>query len=105
VPAEPTPTPDPVDPPRIGVRDLRNDVAAMVRRAAAGERLVVTVDGVPTAQLGPLQPPPGRVTLADLAAAGLVEPPHGRAAPPPPPPEDLPVDVRLERVIEELRGR
>src|SRR5512138_707827 len=40
---------------RVGVRELRNNVAAVVRRAAAGERVVVTVDGVPVAQLGPLE--------------------------------------------------
>ncbi len=39
---------------RVGVRELRNSVAAVVRRAAAGERLVITVDGRPAAQLGPL---------------------------------------------------
>ena len=39
----------------IGIRELRNHVAAVVRRAAAGERIVVTVDGVAMAQLGPLR--------------------------------------------------
>src|SRR5213592_4960645 len=41
---------------RVGIRELRNDVAAVVRRAAAGERITVTVDGRPVAQLGPLEP-------------------------------------------------
>ncbi len=88
----------------IGVRELRSQVATMVRRAADGERLIITVDGRPMAQLGPLTPT-GAPQLADLAAAGLIEPP--RSAPPAvaPQPEDLPVDVRLDRVIEDLRGR
>ncbi|MFN0028107.1 MAG: type II toxin-antitoxin system Phd/YefM family antitoxin [Acidimicrobiales bacterium] len=98
----------PTDPdeglPTIGVRELRAGVASFVQRAANGERLVITVDGRPMAQLGPLTPT-GAPQLADLAAAGLIEPPR---SPPPslaPEPEDLPVDVRLERVIEDLRGR
>ena len=44
---------------RVGIRELRNQVAAVVRRAAAGERVVVTVDGRPVAQLGPLEPGAG----------------------------------------------
>jgi antitoxin (DNA-binding transcriptional repressor) of toxin-antitoxin stability system len=81
-------------------------VAAVVRRAAAGERIVVAVDGIPLAQLGPLTPPVGGATLADLAAAGLVEPPRrpdrGTDAPTA---VDPPVDVRVDRVVDELRGR
>ncbi len=88
----------------VGVRELRNQVAAVVRRAAAGERIVVTVDGRPTAQLGPLDAAGPRLTLDDLAASGLLEPPHRQSAPPPPA-EDLAVDVRLDRIVEELRGR
>ncbi|MFP3899655.1 MAG: type II toxin-antitoxin system Phd/YefM family antitoxin [Acidimicrobiia bacterium] len=88
---------------RVGIRELRNDVAAVVRRAAAGERIVVTVDGVPTAQLGPLEPREAP-TIDDLIAAGLAEPPGrpGRRAAPDP--EDPPVDVRPESVLDELRG-
>ena len=86
----------------IGVRDLRNDVAAVLRRAAAGERIVVTVDGVPTAQLGPLDPG-GAPTLDDLVATGLVRAPS-RLRPDAPEPEDTPVDARTASAIEELRG-
>lgn len=97
-PSEPTGTPT-----SVGVRELRNQVAAVLRRAAAGERIVVTVDGRPTAQLGPLEPS-GAITLEDLAATGLLEPPRGRA-PTTPHGEDVAVDVRLDRVMDELRGR
>ena len=66
--------------------------------------IVVTVDGVAMAQLGPLQPEPGALSLHDLAAAGLLEPP--RAAPcPPPDAANPPVDVRLDRVLDSVRGR
>lgn len=89
----------------IGVRELRNQVAAFVRRAAAGERITVTVDGVPTAQLGPLEPT-GTPTLHDLIATGLVEPPQrigGEVSPLVP--IDLAVDIRLDDVVDDLRGR
>jgi len=88
----------------IGIRELRNQVAAVVRRAAAGERVVVTVDGVAMAQLGPLQPEPGALSLHDLAAVGLVEPPRASAGPPPQA-ANPPVDVRLDRVLDQVRGR
>ena len=88
---------------RIGVRELRNQVAAVVRRAGGGERIVVTVDGRPVAQLGPLEPP-GRPTLDDLAAAGLVHLPRRADRPPTPGLAPVPVDVRIDRVLAELRG-
>jgi prevent-host-death family protein len=92
---------------RVGIRELRNNVASVVRRAAAGERIVVTVEGVATAQLGPVGPGAAAdLTLDDLVAAGLAESPARRddGPPPPPEPEDVPVDVRLDMVIDELRG-
>jgi prevent-host-death family protein len=87
----------------IGVRELRNDVAAVLRRAAGGERIVVTVDGVPTAQVGPLEPP-DRPTLDDLVATGLVQPPRRPGPLAEPAPIDPPVDIRLDDVLDDLRG-
>jgi prevent-host-death family protein len=89
---------------RVGIRELRNNVAAVVRRAAGGERVVVTVDGVPVAQLGPLE---GATALSvdDLVAAGLALPPGRRDRPGAPEPEDAPVDIRIDSVLHGLRGR
>jgi prevent-host-death family protein len=39
----------------VSARDLRNHTAAVLRRAEAGERLLVTVSRRPVAQLVPLQ--------------------------------------------------
>jgi prevent-host-death family protein len=39
---------------RVSVRQLRNDVSAVLRRVEAGERLTVTVDRRPVAELVPL---------------------------------------------------
>ena len=38
----------------IPQRELRNDISAVLRRAERGERLTITVDGRPVAELGPL---------------------------------------------------
>lgn len=87
----------------IGARELRANLAAALRQAGAGERVVITVDGRPVAQLGPLEAP-GALTLADLAAAGLVEPPRRPDRPEPPDALDAAVDVRLDRVLDDVRG-
>jgi prevent-host-death family protein len=87
---------------QIGVRELRAALASVLRQAGAGQRVVVTVDGRPVAQLGPLEPS-GAPTLEELAAAGLLEPPR-RAQPPAPAGLDTAVDVRLDRMLDEVRG-
>jgi prevent-host-death family protein len=53
---------------------LRNDIAAVLRRAEQGERFTVTVAGRPVAELGPL---PGARALAppERLAAILTETP------------------------------
>ena len=88
---------------RLGVRQLRNETAAAVRRAGAGERIVITVDGRPVAQLGPLDPGTAEPTLDDLAARGLVHLP-GRTD------REAPADAvvvwagfRLDRLLRDIR--
>ena len=88
---------------QIGARQLRANLAAALRSAASGERLVVTVDGRPVAQLGPLEPG-AAPSLVELAASGLVEPPRRSDRPAPPDAMDAAVDVRLDRVLDEVRG-
>ncbi len=86
----------------VGIRELRNQVAAVVRHAGQGDRVVITVDGIPVAQLGPLEPR-GVATLADLVAAGLVEPPGRPDKPDPPDVAVVAVDLRVDRIVEEIR--
>lgn len=88
----------------IGVRELRQDLAAMIRRAGAGQRVVVTVAGRPAAIIGPVESAATNVSTDALVAAGLLVPPrrtadHGVGEP-------VPVwsGVRLDRVFRELRG-
>ena len=87
---------------QTGIRELRTNLAALVRQAGAGQRVVVTVDGRPVAQLGPLEPT-GAPSLAELAASGLLDPPR-RSHPATPDALDTAVDVRLDRILEEVRG-
>jgi prevent-host-death family protein len=88
---------------RVGVRELRNQVTAVLRRAEGGERVVVTVAGRPVAQLGPLEPA-GPPTIDDLAAQGAVT--RARRPDRPAPELVIPVRVgtRLDRLLAEIRA-
>ena len=90
---------------RIGIRELRAGVAAAVRRAGAGERVVITVDGRPVAQLGPLEPAPGRQTLEDLAAQGQLVLARRDDRPPPEFAMPLWAGTRIDQLVREVRGR
>lgn len=86
------------------MRELRAELATHVRRASAGDRVIITVDGEPAAQLAPISPT-GEPDLDDLAAAGLIRRPS--RADRPDSPADLPllpVDLSVDQVFAELRG-
>jgi prevent-host-death family protein len=91
---------------RVGIRELRRDISQLVRRAASGERIVITVDGEPRAELVPLRPTGDRPTLDELIASGRVIPPrrrgpHRRA----PEPVELTGGSKLTSdIVDELRG-
>lgn len=90
----------------MNMRTLRAGLAGALRRAEAGERIVVTVGGRPIAQLGPVETPAGErtPTLDDLAARGLLL--RARRSDPPPAAllVPLPVGSRLDRLVAELRA-
>lgn len=90
---------------RIGIRELRNNASRVVRRAQAGHRIVITVDGVPTARIGPLDDGHPERTIDDLIAAGLVISPRTTTPPAPPKPIKLPAgSPTTEQILNELRG-
>lgn len=64
----------------LGIRQLRQTLAATVRRAKTGERLIITIDGEAVAQLGPIDTPTHEVTVAELIARGLVIAPRRRVS-------------------------
>ena len=89
----------------LGTRELRADLSAAIRRAGAGERLVITVGGRPVAQLGPLEPTDERVTLEDLAARGQLV--LARRDDRPAPEFSMPLwaGTRIDQLVREVRGR
>ncbi len=89
----------------MNVRELRANLAAAVRRAEAGHRVVITVGGRAVAQLGPLEPA-GREqqpTVDDLAARGLVTKARRGDRPDPDVLVAVPVGTRLDRLVAEVR--
>lgn len=90
---------------RIGIRELRNHTSRAVRRVMAGERLVITIDGIPAAQLGPLNDGTGGAALDDLVAAGLLRAPRTTAPPPPPQPVPAPPGPTTTEILREHRER
>lgn len=88
----------------IGVRDLRSQLATAVRRAGAGERIVVTVDGRAIAQLGPVESAAGGIALADLVASGSLIPPRRTDAARPGVPVPIWSGLRIDRALREVRG-
>ena len=88
---------------RIAVRELRNYASRVVRRARAGERMIVTVDGVPAAEIGPLRDEPSARTLQQLMAAGLITGP--RRSDPPARPKPVIAPRSAEQVLRDHRDQ
>ncbi|HSL74377.1 MAG TPA: prevent-host-death protein [Ilumatobacteraceae bacterium] len=86
----------------IGVRELRAGLAEAVRRAAAGDRTVVTAGGRPVAQLGPLDA--DAPDLERLIGSGAVIPPRRTSEWRSPEPVPVWAGVRIDQVLRELRG-
>jgi prevent-host-death family protein len=63
---------------KVASRDLRNDTAGVLRRAAAGEVVEVTVNGEPVAELGPIRQQRSHWTPKAVFAARLA---RGQADP------------------------
>ena len=88
----------------VGVRELRADLAAMLRRAASGKRVTVSVGGRPTALIGPIESTGATVTADALVAAGLLIPPRRTDHVSERPPVPVWPGVRLDRALREVRG-
>ena len=99
----------------IGIRDLRADLTAHVRRAAAGEATVVSIGGHPAAVLAPLTATPlpaGTVSgeaasephLSPLVASGAVVAPRRTDGKLPTGTVSVWGSVRLDRLLGEIRG-
>lgn len=89
----------------IGIRELRASLAAVTRRAGAGQRAVITIGGRPVAQIGPVEPTDRSLTLADLAARGLLQPARRDDRPEPGFVMPLWAGTRIDQLVREVRGR
>ena len=83
---------------------LRADLAAHVRRAGGGQRVVVSVGGRALAQLGPVEAEQGQTVFADLVASGAVLAPRRTDAPRAIPAVAVWSGVRLDRALKDVRG-
>jgi prevent-host-death family protein len=90
---------------RIAVRELRNQASRVVRRARAGERMIITVDGVPAAEIGPVSAVERAESIDELIATGAVLAPRTRTAPPAANPMAAPSGVASVDVLRQLRDR
>ena len=90
---------------RIGIRELRNNTSRVVRKAMGGERVVITIDGVPAAQLGPLNDGTGSAAVEDLIGAGLLRAPRASAPAPAPRPVPAPPGRSTTEILREQRDR
>jgi prevent-host-death family protein len=92
------------EPPRVGVRELRQNLSIYLDRVKAGETLVVTEHGQPVAQLGP-QPAAPMSVLDRLIAEGRATPASTdhRTLPPPPVIPGRPLSEILQEMRDEER--
>ncbi|MEX2625981.1 MAG: type II toxin-antitoxin system prevent-host-death family antitoxin [Ilumatobacteraceae bacterium] len=85
-----------------GIRELRASLADAVRRAGAGQRTIVSSNGRPIAQLGPLDET--SPALDQLIASGALVAPRRTGPWRPPEPVAVWSGVRIDRALRELRG-
>jgi prevent-host-death family protein len=90
---------------KVGIRELRNDASAIVRRARSGGRIVVTVDGLPVAQIGPLDQLGAERTLDALVAAGQVLQPRSKQPVQPAAPIHVAGGRTTTEILREQRDR
>jgi prevent-host-death family protein len=93
----------PLRPPRVGVRELRQNLSVYLERVIAGERLEVTDRGNPVAMLIPIRP--GATLVERLVAEGRAIHARIRLEDVAPLKEPVPSDLgnRLQRALEESR--
>lgn len=87
----------------IGIRDLRSALSTYIKRAHSGERIIITIDGTPAAQLSGLGADTTGITMADLVARGAVLPPRRRGDWVPGEPLVLYSGARIDRALTQVR--
>ena len=87
----------------IGMREFRSALATYVRRAQMGERVVITVDGYPVAQLSNMGSDYSGITIADLVARGVVMAPRRTGDWVPSDPLVLYSGARIDKALSQVR--
>jgi antitoxin (DNA-binding transcriptional repressor) of toxin-antitoxin stability system len=87
--------------PRIGVRELRQNLSVYLARIKRGETLMVTEHGVVVAELKPVAPPAGWLDRL-VQTGGAVAP--ARPAADRPAPLSLRLDTPLSVLVDEERS-
>jgi prevent-host-death family protein len=87
---------------RIGVRELRQNASAVLRRVLAGESIEITQRGRPVAMIVPL-PEPSDV-IERLVVEGRARPAKGNLSDLPPPLKPRPGSMLPSEVLAELRA-
>ncbi len=88
---------------KVAMSAFRKELAGFLRRARNGEQIIVTVDGKPCAQLGPLEPMQS-VEIEHLIASGFLTEPASTVSGNSPSTMSFPVDVSLTDLLSEIRG-
>jgi antitoxin (DNA-binding transcriptional repressor) of toxin-antitoxin stability system len=78
---------------------------SVVGRARAGERLIITVDGIPAAEIGPVSTAERASSLDELIATGAVVPARFRTASGAARPVPAPSGRSSSSVLRQLRDR
>jgi prevent-host-death family protein len=85
---------------RVGIRELRDNLTALMRRVRNGETIEVTYDGVPVALISPLVPS----NSERLVNAGLATPARRRFDPDRITPRPVTGPVTASEALEEDRA-
>ena len=89
----------------IGIRELRERSSTFIKRAGAGEQMIITLSGDPVAPLGPFTPSVAQtITLTELVANGAVVAPRRRDKYQLPKAITFNSGSRIDQTLREVRG-
>jgi len=91
--------------PEVGIRALREQAATFVKRAQYGDSVVITVNGEPVAELGPVGANgTTSTTLSDLVTRGALVAARRKDAYRFPNPIAVHSGARIDQMLREVRG-
>jgi prevent-host-death family protein len=88
----------------VGIRELREQSALYVKRAEAGEELLISVHGKPAATLGPVRASTPTLTMSELSATFALISPRRRGVFSLRAPFTINSGTRIDQALREVRG-